>query len=173
MEVEFQVNFSKGQLYYFHCANIYALFKLSILRCVSDLDRMVWDLLFFRKALQSYYSLSWLKILHICKLSSKKSTYRAKREPKSLPDIFSYGIWNFFEIFFNIQSMLERTFWSLEGFKLCMDYFWKHTQEADSRSSHKIMIGEQKTREMRVFTVHSFMPLNVVPSIWVTHSRIK
>lgn len=54
MEVEFQVNFSKGQLYPFHCAHIYALFKLSGIRCVPDLDQMVSDLLFFRKALQSY-----------------------------------------------------------------------------------------------------------------------
>lgn len=67
MEVEFQVNFSKGQLYSFHCAHIYALFKLSVIRCVSDLDQMVSYLLFFREA---FCSLSWL-IFHFYKLSSK------------------------------------------------------------------------------------------------------
>lgn len=54
MEVEFQVNFSRGQLYSFHCAHSYALFKLSVIRCVSDLDQMVSYILFFRKALESY-----------------------------------------------------------------------------------------------------------------------
>ena len=54
IEAEFQVNFSKGQLYSFHWTHAYSLFKLSVIRCVLDFDQVVGGMLLFRKTSQHF-----------------------------------------------------------------------------------------------------------------------